>query len=376
MHSRVRLLSIAIIALIGLLAACSGPARPGSTTSSETSADSPTDSDAEQQGAEAPGPQPVPADIPDPHSLTGPDTATAVPPVEPLPQTPTPALPATVTDERGASVTVEDVDRILALDIYGTLTETVIALGLGDYLVGRTSSTTDPGFAHLPNVTPGGHELNAEALLALAPTVVLVDGTLGPQEIYTQLEQSGIAVVFMSAERAVDTISAEITAVAAALGVSDAGVELNERVTTELGDAQEYLSQLAPSDPAQRLKIAFLYVRGSGAVFFIFGAGSGADGLISFLGGIDVASEAGIVDYKPASAESLAVINPDLILMMSSGLESAGGLAGILARPGMSATTAGSKQRIVDMADGSVLAFGPNYARVIVSLADAIYLGQ
>ncbi|HNL49611.1 MAG TPA: hypothetical protein PKK89_11660, partial [Microthrixaceae bacterium] len=83
----------------------------------------------------------------------------------------TPVLPTTVTDFTGESVTVTDAERILALDTYGTLATTVYALGLGDRLVGRDISTGVPTLQDLPVVTHNGHELNAEAILELDPSV-------------------------------------------------------------------------------------------------------------------------------------------------------------------------------------------------------------
>ena len=100
-------------------------------------------------------------------------------------------------------------------------------------------------------------------------------------------------------------------------------------------------------------------MRGNAGVFFVFGKGMGADGLISGVGGIDVATEAGITGAKPANSESLLVTNPDLFLVMSDGLESTGGVDGLLARPGVSDTTAGQNRRIVDMSDGQLLSIGP-----------------
>ncbi len=43
-----------------------------------------------------------------------------------------PRLPVEVTDAQGTEVTVNDADRILALDVSGTLARTVFELGLGD----------------------------------------------------------------------------------------------------------------------------------------------------------------------------------------------------------------------------------------------------
>ena len=91
--------------------------------------------------------------------------------LRPVAKDPKPSLPVTYTDVTGKPITITDTRRILALDSYGTLASTVYALGLGDRLVGRDVSTGIPTLRHLPLVTHNGHELNAEAILDLHPTV-------------------------------------------------------------------------------------------------------------------------------------------------------------------------------------------------------------
>ncbi|GGC53027.1 hypothetical protein [Hoyosella rhizosphaerae] len=61
---------------------------------------------------------------------------------------PVPTFPVTVTSFDGVDVTVTDSSRIIAVDQYGTLGETVFALGLGENLVGRDTSTSFPAAAH------------------------------------------------------------------------------------------------------------------------------------------------------------------------------------------------------------------------------------
>ncbi|SIN07595.1 Hemin-binding periplasmic protein hmuT precursor [Mycobacteroides abscessus subsp. abscessus] len=75
----------------------------------------------------------------------------------------------------------------------------------------------------------------------------------------------------------------------------------------------------------------------------------------------------------PATSEALVKLNPDLILAMSKGIESTGGIDGFLARPGVGETTAGKNRRVVSMADGQILSFGPNTPAVLLSLAQAVY---
>ena len=59
--------------------------------------------------------------------------------------------------------------------------------------------------------------------------------------------------------------------------------------------------------------------------------------------------------------------------MMTGGLESTGGVEGLLERPGIAQTTAGQKQRIVTIPDGQSLAFGPLTGQTLLKLAQAIY---
>ena len=121
------------------------------------------------------------------------------------------------------------------------------------------------------------------------------------------------------------------------------------------------------------MRMAFLYARGNGGVFFIMGDGTGAQDLIEGIGGVDLAAENNLSYAEPANAEALARINPEVIIMMTNGLESTGGIDGLLERPGVAQTTAGQKKRIVTIPDGQSLAFGPMTGQTLVKLAKAVY---
>ncbi len=285
-----------------------------------------------------------------------------------------PALPATVTDNQGTSVTVTDTSRILALDIYGTLAATVFGLGLGDGVVGRDTSTSFAGASDLPLVTQNGHELNAEAILALNPSVLITDSSIGPWDVVLQVREAGIPVVVTTPERNLDNVGQIVDLVASALGVPERGRALTERVNQETADEIAQIAAVAPADPAERPRILFLYARGNAGVYYIFGEESGADALIRALGGVDVAGEIGWQGMRPMTAEALVKAQPDILLMMTKGLESVGGVDGLLERiPAVAETPAGQNRRIVDMSDYEVLSFGPRTAGVLDALARAIY---
>lgn len=304
---------------------------------------------------------------------TGAATATADASVVPIATDTSPALPVTYTDSRGKQIEITAAERVLALDVAGTLGTTVYALGLGDRLIGRDVSTGIPELADLPVVTHNGHELNAEAILDLDPDLILTDYGIGPLEVQLQLEESGIPVVILSDQRNRESIAPQIRAVSEVFGVPERGDELAERVESDIEAAEDRIAELAPADPAQRLRMAFLYMRGTAGVYSWLGEGSGADDLIDALLGVDVASELGIPASRPITAEALVKSDPDLLLMMSHGLESVGGVTGLQTVPGVGDTDAGRAGCVVDMIDYQILSFGPQFPATLDALATAVY---
>ncbi|WP_166404770.1 heme/hemin ABC transporter substrate-binding protein [Labedella endophytica] len=313
------------------------------------------------------------APIADPAAWDGPSTAVApASPVDPV-TVGEQSLPAMITDAQGTTVEVDDTSRILALDIYGSLSRTVFELGFGDQVVGRDISSGFAEIADRPLVTQNGHDLNAEAILDLAPTLIITDTSLGPWDTVLQMRDAGIDVVVVDSHRSLDSIGSLIDGVAAALGVPERGTALADRVTASVDATVADIAAIAPAD-GERLRMVFLYVRGQSGVYYLFGQESGADALVSALGGVDVSSEIGWTGMRPVTDEGLVAANPDLILVMTGGLESVEGVDGLLeALPALQQTPAGEHRRVVDMADSQILSFGPDTARVLEALAVAVY---
>ncbi|HYQ76579.1 heme/hemin ABC transporter substrate-binding protein [Cellulomonas sp.] len=329
-------------------------------------------------GAAVAGDRPALADVTpvdDPRGWTGEQTAVAAAtPVDPVAEDPRPALPVTLTDAQGTEVTVTDTSRVLALDLYGSTSRILFELGLGGSVVGRDSSSDFPEIADLPVVTTSGHDLSGEAILELAPTLILTDTTLGPWDTVLQMRDAGIPVVVVDSHRELGTVGDLITSVAAAVGLPDEGAALAERTEAEIADVRAQVDRLAPEDPADRLRVVFLYLRGQAGVYYLFGEGSGADSLIEALGAVDVAGEIGWQGMRPVTDEGLVAAQPDLVLVMTKGLESVGGVDGLLEQlPAVAQTPAGEHRRIVDMADTQVLSFGPTSAQTLDALARAFY---
>lgn len=306
----------------------------------------------------------------DPRSFQGGTIVSDLDEVVPVTNSPAPQLPVSVTDADGYDVVVEDVSRILAIDFYGTFTKTVRGLGLADNLVGRTVASQEKSLADLPVVTHGAHALNAEAILELNPSVLVINHSIGPSEVIDQVRAAGVTTVVLEEDRSLETMGAQIRRMGEVLGVADEGEALAQRSEEELDDAKAAIAQIAPKDP---LRMTFLYARGESGVFYILGRDSGTDDLIEGIGGIDAATANGIGSQSPASPEALAELNPEVYIMMSGSLRSIGDIEGLLDRPGVAHTIAGQKQRVIALPDGQALAFGPQSGQLLLATAKAIY---
>jgi iron complex transport system substrate-binding protein len=73
--------------------------------------------------------------------------------------------------------------------------------------------------------------------------------------------------------------------------------------------------------------------------------------MIAAAGAIDVGTELGVVDNAPLTAESVLEAAPDVLLVSTTGLESVGGLDGLLAIPGIAQTPAGEAARVITHPD-------------------------
>lgn len=277
-----------------------------------------------------------------------------------------PVVPATVTDVDGKQVTVRDTSRIVSLN--GGVSETLVAMGLAGNMVGRDVSSDFPELNEVAIVT-NGHDVSAEGVLSLEPTVVLADSRTGPPESLTTIENAGVPVVRVPEVWSLADVAKRVDAVAAAVGRPSAAQEINARIEADLASVEKPNRQDAPV-------VAFLYLRGTAAVYLLGGRGSGGDDMIAAAGGVDAGSLAGLDNFTPLTPEALVSSAPDVILVMTKGLESVGGRDGLLQLPGVAATPAGQSGRIVAVPDGELLSFGPRTPATVRNLAAQIHSGE
>ena len=286
--------------------------------------------------------------------------------VSTLVKNPRSVLPVTVKSDDGRPVTITDTSRIIPL--WDNLAEVVFALGLGDHVVGRDTSTTFAQATKLPLVTRA-HDISPESVLSLRPTLILADEQTGPAEALRQIRDVGVPVVVFKRPTNVAEIGAQITRIASALGVKDQGEALAARTTREVDAIRSKVAS-----EATHPRVAFLYLRGSAGVALIAGPGSGVDSMIEAAGGRDAGTAIKLGNpFTPLTSEALVDAKPDIILMTTTGLESVGGLDGLLEVPGVAQTPAGRDRRVVTMEDGLLFSFGTRTAGALRTLSAAFF---
>lgn len=282
--------------------------------------------------------------------------------VEPDGRNVEPSLPVTVTDEAGAVVTVESIERIIPLD--GDIAEVVFALGLGDRVVATDLSATYPPEADdLPQI---GYQraLSTEPIAAFEPTVLLATALAGPPETLDELRRLGFPLIIVPSEPTSQGPGMKIRAVATALGVPARGEALAEVVEGAVDEAvaERWCEQDCP-------RVLMIYVRGTAAQL-VFGESSPTRWLIEAAGGVDVSGEIGVVDPTPISAEAILAAAPDVLLTTEVGLESVGGIEGLLRVPGLAGTPAGQNRRVLTYDAQLLLGNGPRVPELLSRLTN------
>lgn len=275
-------------------------------------------------------------------------------------------LPVTVTSADGREVTVTDTSRIVPL--WGDVTEIIFGLGMGDSVVGRDSSATFEGANDLPMVTRG-HEVSAESVLSLRPTIVIADSETGPSEALEHIRNVGIPVLVFERATRVEEIGTRIRLVAEALGVPEAGDALAERTRAEIDAVAAGLDEMGGTRP----RVAFLYLRGSAGIYLMGGPGSGSDSMIEAAGGVDAGTEMGLERaFTPVTSEAVVAAQPDVILVTTTGLQSVGGIDGLREVPGVAQTPAARNGRVVAIEDGLLFSFGSRTPAALRQLAEGL----
>jgi iron complex transport system substrate-binding protein len=236
------------------------------------------------------------------------------------------------------------------------LTETVCALGDGDQIIASDRTSLYP--AHIQQLPSIGYRggINAEGIISLKPTLIIAEKDYVEDAVLEQLGASGIKLLIIDHKPEIGDTKKFIIQIATALKREAEGKKLIAKIDSDVAEANALLKKTT-SHP----KVICIYNRGTATVSM---AGKNTFGnILSYVGA--TSAVANIEGYKPLNTESLIAANPDYLLLVSSGLESIGGIDGMLKVPGVAQTTAGMKRQIVAVESLKLTNFGPRVGEAI-----------
>lgn len=248
-------------------------------------------------------------------------------------------------------------ERIITIG--GDVTEIAWALGAGDELIARDTTSTHPEQVQkLPDV---GYmrQLNAEGILSLKPTLVIASELAQPSLVLRQVAGAGVRVVNVSGETTLDTVAQKISQVAAALERGEQGKAL----------AADYARRV-DAIPRTALPVRVLFILSHGGLTpMAAGQNTAADAVIRATGAANAMQ--GFSRYRPLSQEGVIASAPDLILVTNDGVKTLGGLDNVWKLPGMAMTPAARKQAVVALDDMALLGFTLNTPEALAQLRQA-----
>ncbi len=297
-----------------------------------------------------------------------PATPTVLPTIEPTvapteaPTAEPTAEPIVLTDGLGREVTLAaPAQRIVSLAPSNT--EIVFALGAGAQLVGRDEYSDYPAeAASVPSIGSLYPKVNAEAIVALQPDLVLAAGITNPDDVKA-LADLGLTVYSTST---LDDVYGDI------LGVG--------KLTGHMAEAEKLVADMKARVEAISAKTAPLATRPK--VFYetddtdpsspwTRGPDSYAEALINLAGGINVGSVGNAQDFQ-MSLEEIVNQNPDIVIF-SHASYSGRTSEQVMARPGWE-TIAAIKNGAVFSIDGNLVDRpGPRVVDGLETLAKLIH---
>ncbi|MGC9385948.1 MAG: heme/hemin ABC transporter substrate-binding protein [Hydrogenovibrio sp.] len=266
-----------------------------------------------------------------------------------------------------AQAQAEETPRIVAID--GSLSEIVFALGKGDELVGRDTTSSYPKAATERPSVGYMRQLSAEGILSLKPTLVLATQDAKPQRVLTRLKDAGVAVEVIDNVYTPEGVAAKIKRVTAILQVPQKGTELIRKMRQSVAQATREAQQAAEQMGKPKSAIFVLNMRGGNMM--VAGQGTRADEMLQLARVVNPAADA-FKGYKPLTAEAAIQYNPSVLITMSHGLSASGGRDAMLDTPAIQMTEAGQQGRLLVM-DDSFLTFGPRLGEAIASLVQQVY---
>ncbi|EJM58867.1 ABC-type hemin transport system, periplasmic component [Pseudomonas sp. GM50] len=253
----------------------------------------------------------------------------------------------------------------------GALSEWVSALGGESKLVGVDTTSQHPdSLKALPSI---GYQrqLSAEGILSLRPQILVGTEEMGPPPVLSQIRSAGVQVELFSTQPDLPTLQGNLQHLGKLLGAEDRASQVFLTYQQQLDQQQARVSQAQLKHKAPGV---LLLLGHAGGKPLIAGKDTAADWLLQQAGGHNLATHTG---YKPFSVESLASLNPEVLVFADRALTGDAARAALFKEnPILSSTRAAKDGRVMEL-DPTLLVggLGPRLPESLIRLSDEFYPG-
>ena len=255
-----------------------------------------------------------------------------------------------------------EASRIVAIG--GTVTEVLYALGAGDRVIARDSTSSYPVEVLAKPDVGYMRALSSEGILSQKPDLILSEDGAGPADVIGIFKASEVPMVIIDTPPRADAISRKIEDIGAAVGLSEKAKALAD-------DVEAGLAALKSDVAAVSTKKRVLFVLSTaGGRIMAAGKDTEAGAIIELAGGVNAAAD--VTGYKPLSDEAVISAAPDVVLTMQRG-DHAATADEIFALPAFKSTPAAASRALISMDGLYLIGFGPRTPAAGRELASQLY---
>lgn len=251
----------------------------------------------------------------------------------------------------------------------GALSEWVSALGGESKLVGVDTTSQHPeALQALPSI---GYQrsLSAEGILSLSPDILVGTEEMGPPPVLAQVKAAKVKVELFSAQPDLPTLEKNVTHLGQLLGAQEKAAQLLQSYQQQL---QAQKARVAQVQTTQKAPGVLLLLGHAGGKPLIAGKDTAADWLLQQAGGHNLATHIG---YKPFSVESLASLDPEVLVFADRALTGEAAEAALFKEnPILNSSRAAKSGRVMEL-DPTLLVggLGPRLPAALQTLTDGFY---
>ena len=198
------------------------------------------------------------------------------------------------------------------VSVGGSITETVVALGHSNELIGVDLSSSYPKeiTSKLPNV---GYwiDLPQEGILSLKPEVVIISNQAGPKKLVDSLPSYGIKTYIIDDHPSIESAKKKIMQVGEVLKEEQKAQQIIARIEKNVPKIQEEIKS------KKKPKVLFLFSRGEGTTMAA-GTATKAGVMIGLAGGENIVTTK---QFSQISGEAILQMNPDVIITSNHTVE-------------------------------------------------------